>query len=514
MLTPGQVIDRYVVVQELGGGATAQVYLVEHRELGTRLALKVMTLAGARARERALLEGRTQASLDHPNLVTVRDVLPVGECPALLMDYVDGPAMDTLLDRYRPSLAQVDHLTRQILAGVEHAHDRGLVHRDLKPANILVQVDEDGVVPRVTDFGLVKILEPGADSLRTRTGAVLGTPMYMAPEQIRSAAHVDARADVFALGCVLYRLLCGAPAFAGADLIQLHERMTTSAWRPVREWVPAVPRRMERAIARALEPDPEQRPRDASELLQLWIEEATETPGAAVWESEHRAILAAMGPGAGGPTPGVSKDTSPTLPPPAAPSGPASETLLPEDLAAEPGGRPILAVVAVAAAVVLLGVGGLTLLGGALAWSVWTPPPASTLADSLPPAPPSEPQDTAVEEVEDVAAVLLADTSPPTATSGTSSPPSHPTLGTEPPANETPRAPVPRRTRWSVSGVASAWLVGPSGVRLDPGPVPAGRYRVEVLFDGADRALPVMTLDLAAGESRHLTCTAALKGCR
>ena len=217
MLQPGDTIERYEVVRTIGIGGHATVYLLKHRTLGSEHALKVVNLHRPDIRARLLQEGRIQANLQHPNIVPVTDVLEVGGLQALLMPFVDGPDLRLWLEDHRPvSSPMAVHLFREIVDAVGYAHDQGLVHRDLKPANILMDRHGERWRPRITDFGIAKIT--GSEgAIGTRSGIGMGTPAYMAPEQVQNAAHVDHRADIFALGCLLYELLLGRRLFAAAN---------------------------------------------------------------------------------------------------------------------------------------------------------------------------------------------------------------------------------------------------------------------------------------------------------
>lgn len=264
-------LARYEIVGLLGRGGMAVVYLARHRELRSWHAIKVLAGSGRRVAARLVQEGRVQSALRHPNVVAVTDLVEVESEPALVMEYVDGPSLDQLLRSYRPTADEVDLLARGILDGVAAAHRAGVVHRDLKPGNVLIAVHHDRVVPKVADFGLVKVLagdEP--ESGFTRTGASLGTPAYMAPEQIRDAAHVDARADVFALGCILYELATGRLAFEGADTFEIHEKIVRGRVLDPRLDVPDLPAHRAEAILAALRTDRDARLPSAEALLSAW----------------------------------------------------------------------------------------------------------------------------------------------------------------------------------------------------------------------------------------------------
>ncbi|MBA2320108.1 MAG: serine/threonine protein kinase, partial [Deltaproteobacteria bacterium] len=207
-LAPGTEIDRYVVEEVIGRGGMAVVYRVQHKKLGTSHALKVLLIPAPAIQERMLQEGRVQATLRHPNVVNVTDVIDVNGSYGLVMEFVDGPALDRhLWQQKHLSLEEAEIIGRGILAGVAAAHAQSMIHRDLKPANILLARSERGdLVPKVTDFGLAKILRGTSldTASATRTGHTMGTPQYMAPEQIRNAKTVDERADVFSIGALLY----------------------------------------------------------------------------------------------------------------------------------------------------------------------------------------------------------------------------------------------------------------------------------------------------------------------
>jgi serine/threonine protein kinase len=265
MLEVGQTFDRYRVVQVLGEGGMAVVYRVEHATLGTQHALKVLTVDKASIRDRLVMEGRVQASLRHPNIVQVHDVLTVGSAPALLMEYIDGPGLDEWLANYRPTIPEALSIFRGIVAGVGFAHAKGLVHRDLKPANVLLAVTDEGVQPRVADFGLVKV--DAANMKRTRTGMTMGTPAYMAPEQIRDSGSVDRRADLYSLGCLLYELVTGRPPYDATDLLELFSAVKAGAYPAPESLNAEVPPAVSAAIAGLIRVDPQQRIPDCASLL-------------------------------------------------------------------------------------------------------------------------------------------------------------------------------------------------------------------------------------------------------
>ena len=269
-IASGQVVGQYTVEGRLGEGGMAVVYRARHNQLGTEHALKVLTIRSEAIRERLLQEGRVQAGLRHPNIVCVTDVVMMGENPGLVMEYIAGPSLEEFLAKGRLTLPQVDALAQGILQGVATAHRKELIHRDLKPANILLEVTGGRITPKVADFGLAKILDQDLQLGKTRSGVAMGTPRYMSPEQIRDAKSVDRRTDVFALGAILYEMVCGVHAFPGDDLLALFNAVAQGDYVPPRAHCPELPLHMERAIVEALSPDRDQRISTVDHLLATW----------------------------------------------------------------------------------------------------------------------------------------------------------------------------------------------------------------------------------------------------
>jgi serine/threonine-protein kinase len=220
----GTVLAGYQLERELGRGAMGTVYKGHHTKVGRDVAIKVMhphlmhdTTLLARFRREAKLAGR----LRHINVVCVIDVTIAPDNSHLIVfDLAPGVTLSKLIDGPMPRRRAIG-LVRQILLGLEHAHDMGLIHRDLKPDNILVETRADGAeIPRIVDFGIAALREPGdsPDGVRlTASGEMIGTPMYMAPEQARCEPF-DHRVDLFALGVIVYELLCGDVPFEGSAI--------------------------------------------------------------------------------------------------------------------------------------------------------------------------------------------------------------------------------------------------------------------------------------------------------
>ena len=247
----------YEVLHEVGRGGMAVVYKARQPGLRRVVALK-MILAGAHASAeevaRFRVEAESVAQLRHPHIVQIYEVGQKDHCPYCVLEFVEG---GTLAQRLRGGPLppeEAARLVEKVARAVHFAHARGILHRDLKPANILLTADGE---PRVTDFGLAKRLD-GAPS-QTRTGVVLGTPAYMAPEQAEGRREVGPAADVYGLGAVLYELLTGRPPFHDDTPLDTLLRVLSEEPAPVRRLRPGVPRGLETICMKCLEKAPSRR---------------------------------------------------------------------------------------------------------------------------------------------------------------------------------------------------------------------------------------------------------------
>lgn len=275
MLNPGTVVDRYVVEAVAGRGGMGTVYRVRHESLGSVHALKVVERPVDGALERFRREAKAQAQLRHPNVVAVTDYVDVSGLPGLVMEYVDGPALDKLLNRGPLSYAIIDRLFADICAGVNAAHALNMVHRDLKPANVMVSEVDGHYVAKVGDFGIVKVFgDRAANPTLTRSESGMGTPGYMAPEQVFDAKRVDARADVYSLGCLLYRMLCGVGPFRGSVRTIL-ANVARGHYPPPESHQPDLPHPYLVTIRACLEPVRDRRPANVAAIRELLL---TPTP--------------------------------------------------------------------------------------------------------------------------------------------------------------------------------------------------------------------------------------------
>ena len=222
----GEGLGRYEIVEELGRGAMGVVYLAQDPALGRLVAVKALDGgAGNGHRSSFLREARAAGGLDHPGIVTVHDAAD-GERPFIAMEYVQGTDLKEVLRPGQP--LPVDfalEVADQVAAALDYAHGRGVVHRDIKPGNILITANER---VKLTDFGIAS-----APTL-SEPDARLGTPHYVAPEQLRGEA-VDGRADVFALGVVVYEMLTGKRPFDHPDLKEVVRRLANEPFTPPAE---------------------------------------------------------------------------------------------------------------------------------------------------------------------------------------------------------------------------------------------------------------------------------------
>ena len=258
-------LDRYRILDHLGTGATSQVFLADHPTLDRRVTIKVLSAnPAASVLERFNRETRVAASLDHPHIVQAYDAVNNGTVTYLVMEYVPG---ETLAQRVARTgsvpCPEACGLIAQAAAGLDHAHQAGLVHRDVKPANLIVTPDNR---VKVLDLGLV--LVPGCQLNLTalNPGAMLGTPDYVAPEQARNGHAVDARADIYSLGCTLYHILSGSPPFPSKSLADKLISHQTSAPKPVRELAPGVPDGVVKVLDKMMAKKPDDRYQSAAEV--------------------------------------------------------------------------------------------------------------------------------------------------------------------------------------------------------------------------------------------------------
>ncbi len=258
----------YRILRVVGVGSMGVVFLAEDTRSWRQVALKALkpNVANAdKARQRFLREGQATADLKHDHVVTIHEVGQAGDVPYLAMEYLQGESLDARLKREsRLAIAELLRVGRETAAGLAAAHGHGLIHRDVKPSNLWLEGKRRRV--KVLDFGLAR--QTGADQTNlTQAGVIIGTPSYMSPEQAKGEA-VDARADLFSLGCVLYRMCVGEAPFRGKDTVSTLRALAMEAPAPPVERRPDVPAELKDLILRLLSKEPDRRPPTAEAVVQ------------------------------------------------------------------------------------------------------------------------------------------------------------------------------------------------------------------------------------------------------
>jgi len=327
---------RYELRTRLGAGAIGIVTLAYDNRMMRFVAVKELSPTFARnpkIRARFRNEALIQGDIVHENVVRALDVLEEGDTLAIVMDFIDGTDVDGLLEQAggRLDWEVARSLMPPIFGGVAAAHRKGIVHRDLKPGNILIDRSSGSDVPRVTDFGIAKIV--GSAEGLTREGAVMGTPAYMSPEQLKGVADLDARTDIYALGAIVYRLLCGGPPHAGTSEYDItHKVLSQMPVSPPSSLVPGLPVGLDGWVAKAMAFDRNERFESVEAMAAAFSTVETVSRQPALFQPSARWA----------PTSGGSREHRDAAPGPSAKRHPNAKWI--------------------AAAIVLLGVGGL------LAW--------------------------------------------------------------------------------------------------------------------------------------------------
>jgi serine/threonine-protein kinase len=273
----GETVGNYRILRKLSTGGMGTVYYAEHTLIGRSAAVKVLhpELSGSKEIvNRFFNEAKATTSIKHPGIVEVFDYgyLASGD-GYLIMEFLEGMSLAHRLKagvRYGEGEAAI--LVRGVCSALAAAHQKGIVHRDLKPDNIFLVDDPEAPIgerPKVLDFGIAKLTDIGLASAATKTGAVMGTPTYMSPEQCRGTGDVDHRADLYSLGCILYELSCGRPPFkalGAGELIGAHQHLKPS---PPSKHNPNISPDMEALIVSLLDKDPACRVQSAPELGRL-----------------------------------------------------------------------------------------------------------------------------------------------------------------------------------------------------------------------------------------------------
>ena len=287
--------SRYRVLELIGAGGMGAVYKAEHQLMERRVALKVIRrelVDKPAAIERFRREVRAAARLAHPNIVTAHDAEQAGDAHFLVMEYVEGISLANLVKlKGRLPVSQACDFVRQAALGLQHAYECGMVHRDIKPQNLMLT---PGNQIKILDFGLASYLfeeatagdpaNPSPISVATsltQTGSLMGTPDYIAPEQIENARQADIRSDIYSLGCTLYYLLTAEVPFPALTLPEKLKAHQTQSTRPLSEHRPDVPAGLVAVVGKMMAKDPAERyqaPAEVVEALTMFITEAAPEP--------------------------------------------------------------------------------------------------------------------------------------------------------------------------------------------------------------------------------------------
>ena len=323
-MKPGTLLDnRYEVIKELGSGTFAVVYLARHSSLLSLHAVKVLDeklAADPDIRNRFLAEGRIQAQLRHPNVVSVSDIV-THPCAGLVLEYVEGPTLAEWIGERAgsvPTVQQVLALFLPVLSGVGAAHRQGIVHRDLKPDNILVSRDSTGKVrPMVGDFGIAKVVGGSLEigKKKTQIGMRMGTLQYMSPEQVKGSQDLDSRSDIFALGAILYEVVTGKMAFDRDSEWETQQSIVAGTFEPPERIVGGLHPMFAACIRKALAVSPEERFQDCEAFHRTLA--LAEDPSATLPERPSRSAVVTQAPAPKTrtvPPPGAARNVPPQPP--------------------------------------------------------------------------------------------------------------------------------------------------------------------------------------------------------
>jgi len=308
----GDTFGKYRVVRIIGQGGMGAVYEAEHVRLGQRVAIKVLLprfLDKPEIVGRFEREARAASQIRGTNVARVIDVdVSESGTPYMVMEYLEGhDVSQELALRKRLPVDEAVDIVLQACAGMSEAHGLGIIHRDLKPSNLFVCTEGGARTVKILDFGISKITHE-TDSALTATETSMGTPLYMSPEQIRSAKHVDARADVWALGIILYELLTGRPPFTGGATA-VAAAIVADELTPLRTFRAELPAALERVVQRALEKQASARYADVGSLAMALLPFASEAARGKVTSDSGQFPRITVGAGLA-----PSMDASPTVP--------------------------------------------------------------------------------------------------------------------------------------------------------------------------------------------------------
>src|SRR5581483_6731929 len=280
--TGGRMVSHYELLEKLGAGGMGEIYKARDSRLNRIVAVQVLTPSRTRdpqRRRRFIQEAQAASGLNHPNIITIHDILSEGDTQYMVMEHVAGETLYTLIAAGPMPLGECLQIGAQIANALAAAHAAGIVHRDLKPANVMIT--GSGLV-KVLDFGLAKLTDPPATAMQSQTvngapdssatltaapisaspltaeGSIMGTVNYMSPEQAEGL-KVDARSDIFSFGAVFYEMITGQRAFEGDSGISTLSAVLRDEVKPIRETVPDIPPEIEDLAARCLRKNPAER---------------------------------------------------------------------------------------------------------------------------------------------------------------------------------------------------------------------------------------------------------------
>ena len=292
VLSPGARLGKYEIGRRLGAGGMGAVYEAVHAEIGKRVAIKVLSLAVAaipEARARFLREAQLTSKVRHPHAVDVTDMGTEGDQTFLVMELLDGEDLGARLERTgRMEASALVDIALPVCSAVSAAHAAGIIHRDLKPQNIYLARGVHGIVPKVLDFGISKGKEGPLQAL-TGTDAVLGTPYYLAPEQVTDNRASSPASDQYAIGVVLYECLTGLRPFQADSLFSVLQKIVSGSPAPPRSHRSDLDPHLEAVVLRAMDVDPTRRYSSVSELARALLPFASER-GHLLWRDALGAV--------------------------------------------------------------------------------------------------------------------------------------------------------------------------------------------------------------------------------
>jgi serine/threonine protein kinase len=294
-LEPGQVLGTYRIVRDIDGGGQGRVYLAKDERLGRMVALKALSpdlTADPSHRERLRREARAAAALSHPGICTVYALEEFDGELYIASEFIDGHTLRVEIKQRRPTANEVVTVGRDLARALGHAHNSGITHRDLKPENVMRT--RDGQL-KIVDFGLARIETPAGDrdAFLTQPGTVMGTPDYMAPEQL-NGQRADARADVWAFGVVLYEYACGAHPFDAPTAAARIRRIFNDTMDPIHSRRSDLPASVVKVIERSLSKSPNDRYPSASEMIGDLDRLVPPSRPMSVWWRTHQFIIVAL----------------------------------------------------------------------------------------------------------------------------------------------------------------------------------------------------------------------------